>query len=26
DTAYWDDPIRRIEYESASVVVEIDLT
>ncbi|GKB54984.1 hypothetical protein Tco_0905737, partial [Tanacetum coccineum] len=26
DTAYWDDPIRRIEYESASIVVEIDLT
>ncbi|GKC78947.1 hypothetical protein Tco_1129721, partial [Tanacetum coccineum] len=26
DTAYWDDPIRCIEYKSASVVVEIDLT
>ncbi|GKF32392.1 hypothetical protein Tco_0102190 [Tanacetum coccineum] len=23
---YWDDPIRRIEYESALIVVEIDLT
>ncbi|GJU81774.1 hypothetical protein Tco_1284139 [Tanacetum coccineum] len=26
DTTYWDDPIRRIEYESALIVVEIDLT
>ncbi|GJS75435.1 hypothetical protein Tco_0725316 [Tanacetum coccineum] len=26
DTAYWVDPIRRIECESASMVVEIDLT
>ncbi|GJR20787.1 hypothetical protein Tco_0969314 [Tanacetum coccineum] len=26
DTTYWDDPIRRIEYESDSIVVQIDLT
>ncbi|GKF17480.1 hypothetical protein Tco_0062398 [Tanacetum coccineum] len=26
DMAYWDDLIRRIEYESASIMVEIDLT
>ncbi|GJV67755.1 hypothetical protein Tco_1483264 [Tanacetum coccineum] len=26
DMAYWDDLIRRIEYDSASIVVEIDLT
>ncbi|GKE07860.1 hypothetical protein Tco_1411411, partial [Tanacetum coccineum] len=26
DTAYWVDPIRCIEFESASIVVEIDLT
>ncbi|GJR70828.1 hypothetical protein Tco_0016893 [Tanacetum coccineum] len=26
DTAYWVDPIRRIKFESASIVVEIDLT
>ncbi|GJT63544.1 hypothetical protein Tco_1007077, partial [Tanacetum coccineum] len=26
DTAYWVDPIWRIEYESALMVVEIDLT
>ncbi|GKF63844.1 hypothetical protein Tco_0187292, partial [Tanacetum coccineum] len=26
DTAYWFDPIQRIEFESASIVVEIDLT
>nr|GEZ40567.1 glycosyl transferase, family 8 [Tanacetum cinerariifolium] len=26
DTAYWEDPIRRIGYESASIIVEIDLT
>ncbi|GJT89239.1 putative reverse transcriptase domain-containing protein [Tanacetum coccineum] len=26
DTVYWDDPIRRIDYESASIMVEIDLT
>ncbi|GJR67627.1 hypothetical protein Tco_0013692 [Tanacetum coccineum] len=25
DTVYWFDPIRRIEFESASIVVEIDL-
>ncbi|GJU11987.1 putative reverse transcriptase domain-containing protein [Tanacetum coccineum] len=26
DTTYWEDPIRRIGYESTSMVVEIDLT
>ncbi|GJV11269.1 hypothetical protein Tco_1352810 [Tanacetum coccineum] len=26
DTAYWEDPIRRIRYDSASTIVEIDLT
>ncbi|GJV10620.1 hypothetical protein Tco_1352161 [Tanacetum coccineum] len=26
DTAYWEDPIRCIEFESASIVAEIDLT
>ncbi|GJU11683.1 hypothetical protein Tco_1134079 [Tanacetum coccineum] len=26
DTVYWEDPIRRIGYESASITVEIDLT
>ncbi|GKE27577.1 hypothetical protein Tco_1442961 [Tanacetum coccineum] len=26
DTAYWEDPIRRIELASASTIVEIDLT
>ncbi|GKF86101.1 hypothetical protein Tco_0253928, partial [Tanacetum coccineum] len=26
DTTYWEDPIRRIELESASTTVEIDLT
>ncbi|GJS90653.1 hypothetical protein Tco_0773289 [Tanacetum coccineum] len=26
DTTYWEDPIRRIGYESASTIVEIDLT
>ncbi|GKC20780.1 hypothetical protein Tco_1022930 [Tanacetum coccineum] len=26
DTAYWCDPIRCIEYESASIIIEIDLT
>ncbi|GKA22395.1 hypothetical protein Tco_0708357 [Tanacetum coccineum] len=26
DTVYWFDPIRRIEFESALIVVEIDLT
>ncbi|GJZ26351.1 hypothetical protein Tco_0570604 [Tanacetum coccineum] len=25
-TAYWEDPIRRIGYESASTTIEIDLT
>ncbi|GJT63297.1 hypothetical protein Tco_1006830 [Tanacetum coccineum] len=26
DTSYWFDPIRRIEFESTSIVVKIDLT
>ncbi|GJZ30171.1 hypothetical protein Tco_0575218 [Tanacetum coccineum] len=26
DTAYWEDPILRIGYESTSIIVEIDLT
>ncbi|GKE76044.1 hypothetical protein Tco_1542164, partial [Tanacetum coccineum] len=26
DMAYWVDPIRRIEFESASILVEIELT